>query len=105
MATFLGRFLQHHLTFDIRPHAALVYRHRLLLTSVLLVDVEPETVIRAVELGLEVTGPEGTPTIVARDPPDRYPLGRPGVSPPSTVRHRFQTVPCSVIRGRGTRGS
>lgn len=75
-ATFLDRFLQRRLTLDLRPHAMLVYRHRLLLTAVLLVDVEPETVMKAVELGLELTGSEGIPTVVARNPPDRYPLGR-----------------------------
>ncbi len=47
----------------------------MLLAAVLLVDVEPETVVKAIELGLELTRPDDVPTVVARDPPDRYPFG------------------------------
>ncbi|WP_456481945.1 hypothetical protein [Methanopyrus sp.] len=95
---FLDRFIRRRLTFDLRPHATLVYRRHLLLAAVLLVEVEPETVVRAVELGLEPVGSGEVPTVVARDPPDRYPLDR---LMSLGFRYRSTPLPDGSLLGEG----
>ncbi len=75
-ARLLDRFMEHKLvTIDLRPHAVMVYRRRLL-ASVSLVEVDPEIVVRAVDLGISRACSGEVPAVVSSDPPRASPLRR-----------------------------